>query len=159
MERLIIDKHTGWEYELQGDYYFPTGRVMRNGVLTPESVDNGPGEEMPIGIWGRGCPVDISDEGRSADRAGRRDQRHLNYIRQHNKPLYLELALSGELNTYLADVDARAEDLFLRAVKEMAARDGVTEKLKAEDQMAWVQRMNNLRERATEIVNQELIFT
>ena len=138
MERLIIDKHTGWEYELQGDYYFPTGRVMRNGVLTPESVDNGPGEEMPIGIWGK---------------------RHLNYIRQHNKPLYLELALSGELNTYLADVDARAEDLFLWAVKEMAARDGVTEKLKAEDQMAWVQRMNNLRERATEIVNQELIFT
>ena len=138
MERLIIDKHTGWEYELQGDYYFPTGRVMRNGVLTPESVDNGPGEEMPIGIWGK---------------------RHLNYIRQHNKPLYLELSLSGGLNTYLADVDARAEDLFLRAVKEMAARDGVTEKLKAEDQMAWVQRMNNLRERATEIVNQELIFT
>ena len=138
MERLIIDKHTGWEYELQGDYYFPTGRVMRNGVLTPESVDNGPGEEMPIGIWGK---------------------RHLNYIRQHNKPLYLELSLSGGLNTYLADVDAQAEDLFLRAVKEMAARDGVTEKLKAEDQMAWVQRMNNLRERATEIVNQELIFT
>ena len=138
MEKKIIDERTGWEYELIGEQYYPTGRVMRNGVLTPESVDNGPGEEMPIGIWGK---------------------RHLNYIRQHNKPLYLELALSGELNTYLADVDARAEDLFLRAVKEMAARDGVTEKLKAEDQMAWVQRMNNLRERATEIVNQELIFT
>ena len=117
MERLIIDKHTGWEYELQGDYYFPTGRVMRNGVLTPETVDNGPGEGKQVGVWG---------------------QRHLRYIRQHNKTLYLELSLSGELNTYLADVDARAEDLFLRTVKEMAAREGVTEQLKAEDQMRWV---------------------
>ncbi len=137
MERLIIDKHTGWEYELQGDYYFPTGRVIRNGVLTPESVDNEPGEEMPIGIWGK---------------------RHLNYIRQHNKPLYLELSLSGELNTYLADVDTQAEDLFLRTVKEMAAREGVTEKMKAEDQMRWVGLMNNIRNSAAEIVNRVLIF-
>lgn len=137
MERLIIDKHTGWEYELQGDYYFPTGRVIRNGVLTPESVDNEPGEEMPIGIWGK---------------------RHLNYIRQHNKPLYLELSLSGELNTYLADIDAQAEDFFLRTVKEMAAREGVTEQLKAEDQMRWVGMMNNIRNSAAEIVNRDLVF-
>ena len=140
MEKKCIDERTGWEYELIGDQYYPTGRVQRNGVMTPSAPpdDNGPGEEMPIGIWGK---------------------RHLNYIRQHNKPLYLELSLSGKLNTYLADVNVQAEDLFLRTVKEMAAHDGVTEKLKAEDQMAWVQRMNNLRERATEIVNQELIFT
>ena len=137
MERLIIDKHTGWEYELQGDYYFPTGRVMRNGVLTPETVDNGPGEGKQVGVWG---------------------QRHLRYIRQHNKPLYLELSLSGELNTYLADVDAQAEDFFLRTVKEMAAREGVTEQLKAEDQMRWVGMMNNIRNSAAEIVNRDLVF-
>ena len=137
MEKKIIDERTGWEYELQGDYYYPTGRVMRNGVLTPESVDNGPGEGKQVGVWG---------------------QRHLRYIRQHNKPLYLELSRSGKLNAYLADVDAQAEDSFSRLVKEMAACEGVTETLKAEDQMAWVQRMNNIREQAIEIVNRELIY-
>ena len=137
MGKKTIDERTGWEYELIGEQYYPTGRVMRNGVLTPESVDNEPGEEMPIGIWGK---------------------RHLNYIWQHNKPLYLELSLSGELNTYLADVDTQAEDLFLRTVKEMAARDGVTEQLKAEDQMRWVGMMNNIRNSAAEIVNRDLVF-
>ena len=67
--------------------------------------------------------------------------------------------VSGKLNAYLADINAQAEDSFPRLVKEMAAREGVTEKLKVENQMAWVQRMNNIRERATEIVNRELIFT
>ena len=137
MEKKIIDEHTGWEYELKGEQYYPTGRVMRNGVLTPKTVDNGPGEGMSIGVWG---------------------QRHLNYIRQHNKPLYLGLSRSGGLNAYLADVDAQAEDLFLRTVKEMAAREGVTEQLKAEDQMRWVGMMNIIRNSASEIVNRDLVF-
>ncbi len=140
MEKTIIDERTGWEYELIGEQYYPTGRVMRNGALTPSELpeDNGPGEEKPIGVWG---------------------QRHLRYIRQYKKSLYFDLFVSGKLNAYLADINARAEDSFSRLVKETAAREGVTEKLKAEDQMAWVQRMNNVRERATEIVNRELIFT
>ena len=140
MEKYIIDEHTGWEYELIGEQYDPTGRVMRNGVLTPSKLpeDNGPEEAKPVGVWG---------------------QRHLRYIRQYKKTLYFDLFVSGKLNAYLADVNAQAEDLFLRAVKEMAAQEEVTEKLKAEDQMSWVQRMNNIRERATEIVNHKLIFT
>ncbi len=140
MKKTIIDQRTGWEYELIGEQYYPTGRVMRNGVLTPSELpeDNGPGEEKPIGVWG---------------------QRHLRYIRQYKKSLYLDLFMSGTLNAYLDDIDAHAEDSFSRLVKEMAAQEGVTEKLKAENQMAWVQRMNNIRERATEIVNRELIFT
>ena len=138
MEKNIIDERTGWEYELIGDQYYPTGRVMRNGTLTPNELpeDNGPGEERPIGVWG---------------------QRHLRYIRQYKKSLYLDLFMSGTLNAYLADINAQAEDSFPRLVKEMAAREGVTEKLKAEDQMAWVQRMNNIRNRAMELINQELI--
>ena len=140
MEKYIIDERTGWEYELIGEQYYPTGRVMRNGVMTPSELPegNGPGEEKPIGVWGR---------------------RHLRYIRQFKKSLYLDLFTSGKLNAYLDDIDAHAEDSFSRLVKEMAAQEGVTEKLKAENQMAWVQRMNNIRERATEIVNRELIFT
>ena len=140
MEKSIIDERTGWEYELIGEQYYPTGRVMKNGVMTPSELPegNGPGEEKPIGVWGR---------------------RHLRYIRQFKKSLYLDLFTSGKLNAYLDDIDAHAEDSFSRLVKEMAAQEGVTEKLKAENQMAWVQRMNNIRERATEIVNRELIFT
>ena len=137
MEKTIIDERNGWEYELNGDYYYPTGRVMRNGVLTPETVDNEPEEEQFIGVWG---------------------QRHLRFIRQHKKALYLDLYTSGKLNAYLADINATAEDFFFRVVKEMSAQEGVTEALKAKDQMAWVQRKDNIRERATEIVNQELIF-
>ena len=138
MEKYIIDERTGWEYELIGDQYYPTGRVMRNGTLTPNELpeDNGPGEERPIGVWG---------------------QRHLRYIRQYKKSLYLDLFMSGTLNAYLADINAQAEDSFPRLVKEMAAREGVTEKLKAEDLMAWIQRMNNIRNRAMELINQELI--
>ncbi|MCR5781639.1 MAG: TnpV protein [Clostridia bacterium] len=139
MEKTIIDERTGWEYELIGEQYYPTGRVMRNGALTPSELpeDNGPGEEKPIGVWG---------------------QRHLRYIRQYKKTLYFDLFVSGKLHAYLADIDAQAEDSFPRLVKEMATREGVTEKLKAENQMAWVQRMNNVWERAMEIVNRELIF-
>ena len=139
MEKYIIEERTGWEYELIGEQYYPTRRLMRDGALTPSELpeDNGPGEEKPIGVWG---------------------QRHLRYIRQHKKSLYFDLFVSGKLHAYLADIDAQAEDSFSRLVKEMATQEGVTEKLKAENQMAWVQRMNNIRERATEIVNRELVF-
>ena len=139
MEKIIADERTGWEYELNGDYYYPTGRVQRGGVITPNELpeDNGPEDETPIGLWG---------------------QRHLRYIRQHQKSLYYDLFVSGKLNAYLVDVNAQAEDLFLRTAKEMAVQEGVTEKLKAEDQMTWVQRMNNIRNSAEEIVNRDLVF-
>ena len=139
MEKYIIDERIGWEYEKEGEYYYPTGRVQRNGVMTPNELpeDNGPGEEKPIGVWG---------------------QRHLRYIKQYKKSLYLDLFMSGTLNAYLADINAHAEDLFFRLVKKMAVLEGVTEKNKKEDQMAWVQRMNNVHFRASEVINQEIIF-
>lgn len=140
MERYIIDERTGWEYELKGEQYYPTGRKMRDGRLQPETVDeeNGPKKEIFIGVWG---------------------QRHLRYIQQHNKKLYFDLFVSGRLNAYLAEIDAQAEDMFFQLTKEMSVREGVNEVLKVSDQMAWVQRNNNIRERATEFVNQELIYT
>ena len=95
-------------------------------------------EQRPIGAWG---------------------QRHLRYLRQHRKALYTELLTSGTLNAYLADLNEQAEAMFLELVKQMAAREGVTEQLKAQDQMLWVQRMNNIRNRAKEIVNYELIYS
>ena len=94
-------------------------------------------EDKPIGLWG---------------------QRHLKYINQHRKILYINLMTSGKLNGYLADIDKQAEDMFFRLVKQMAEREGVTEQLKADNQMDWVARMNNIRIRATEIVNHDLIY-
>ena len=93
--------------------------------------------ERPIGIWG---------------------QRHLRYIKTERKALYTELLTSGRLNAYLADINEQAEEQTLLMTKQMADREGVTEQLKAQDQMYWVQRMNNIRGRAMEIVNHELIY-
>lgn len=92
----------------------------------------------PVGVWG---------------------QRHLRYLKQHRKVLYTNLLTSGKLNSYLADIDKQAEDMFLRLVEQIANREGVTEQLKAENQIEWVGRMNNIRSRAVEIVNAELIYS
>lgn len=91
----------------------------------------------PIGVWG---------------------QRHLRYLKQHRKVLYTNLLTSGKLNSYLADIDKQAEDMFLRLVKQMSEREGVGEQLKAENQMEWVRAMNNIRHKAMEIVNHEVIY-
>lgn len=94
-------------------------------------------EDKLIGLWG---------------------QRHLNYIKQHRKVRYINLLTSGKLNGYLADLDKQAEDMFFRLVEQMAESEGVTKQLKADNQMEWVARMNNISQMATEIVNTELIY-
>ena len=95
-----------------------------------------PEEEKPIGIWG---------------------QRHKRYLKEHKGTTYATLLTSGNLNSYLADIDQQAEEMFSWLVNQMAEHEGVTEALKVQDQMAWVQRMNNIRNRATEIINNDLI--
>lgn len=95
-------------------------------------------EQQPIGVWG---------------------QRHLQHIKQHCKVLCTNLLASGKLSSYLVDIDRQAEEMFSRLVKQIAERECVTEKLKSDDQMAWVQKMNNIRSRAIEVVNTELIYT
>ena len=94
-------------------------------------------EERPIGIWG---------------------QRHLRYLKQHHKAVYAQLLTSGKLNGYLADLNEQAEDMFYRLVKELAESEGIMETLKATEQMEWVRRMNTVRETATKIVNNNLIY-
>ncbi len=94
-------------------------------------------EKQPIGIWG---------------------QRHLQYIKVHRKGFYTTLLTQCELNRHLADVNKQTEDMFFRLVEQMAEREGVTEQLKADSQMEWVSRMNNIRSRATEIVNYDIIY-
>ena len=84
--------------------------------------------------------------------------RHKRYLKQHHKVLYYNLLTSGKLHSHLADTEEQAQQLFLRLVKELAEKEGVTEKLKAENAMLWVRQMNNIRNRATEIVNNEVIY-
>ena len=94
-------------------------------------------EERPIGVW---------------------EQRHRQYLKQHHKILYYNLLTSGKLQSHLADVEEEAQTLFLRLVKQYAEREGVTEQLKAENPMEWVQKMNNIRNRVAETVCADLIF-
>ena len=94
-------------------------------------------EESPIGVWA---------------------QRRLRYLKQHHKILYCNLLTSGKLQSHLADVEEEAQTLFLRLVKQYAEREGVTEQLKAENPMEWVQKMNNIRNRVAETVCADLIF-
>ena len=84
--------------------------------------------------------------------------RHKRYMKQHHKALYYNLLTSGKLDSYLADIEEQAQQLFRRLVKEYAEKEGVTEQLKSTDQMLWVRRMNNIRRRATEVVNSEVLF-
>ena len=85
-------------------------------------------------------------------------QRHLRYLKQHRKGLYSELLISGKLNDYLADINEQAEEMFPRPVKQLAEKEGMTEALKAENQMLWVGRMNNIRSAAMEVVSNDLIY-
>lgn len=95
-------------------------------------------ENKPIGLWG---------------------QRHKHYLQEHKKAIYTSLLTNGKLNSYLAEIDKQATDMMFRLVEQMADKEGITEHLKATNQMAWAGAMNNIRNRATEIVNTELIYT
>lgn len=85
-------------------------------------------------------------------------KRHLRYLKQHRKVLYSELLISGKLNDYLADLNEQAEEMFSRMVKQLAEKEGVTEALKAENQMLWVQKMNSIRNTAMEVISNDLIY-
>lgn len=95
-------------------------------------------EETPIGIWG---------------------QRHLRYLKEYHKITYTNLLTSGKLNSYLAEIDKQAKEMFFRLVKEYADKQGVTEQLKADKSLEWVQRMNSIRNAVEEVINTELIYT
>ena len=112
-------------FEEMGGTYTQVGDYLLPDLKLPEE------EQQPIGVWG---------------------QRHWRYLKEHRRATYATLLTSGKLNSYLADIDRQAEEMFSRLVKQMADAEGVTETLKATDPMEWVGRMNNIRSRAMEIV-------
>ncbi len=119
-------------FEQTGGTYTQVGDYMLPDLLPAEEE-----KEVNIGVWA---------------------MRHKRYLKQHHKVLYYNLLTSGKLNSYLTDIEQQAQDLFLRLVKDLAEKENVTEELKSTDMMLWVQKMNNIRNRAMEIVNTEIIF-
>ena len=119
-------------FEQLGGTYTQTGDYLLPDLSLPAEKETG-----NIGVWAL---------------------RHKRYLKQHHKVLYYNLLTSGKLHSHLADIEEQAQQLFLRLVKELAEKEGVTEQLKSADQMAWVRQMNNIRERATEVVNSEVVF-
>lgn len=117
-------------FEQMGGTYTQVGDYLLPDVELP--VD-----EKPIGVWGI---------------------RHYQHLRKANRVLFSRLTITGKMNDYLADIDMQAEKMFSQLVKQLAEREGITETLKAENQMLWVQRMNSVQETATEIVNHNLIY-
>ena len=120
-------------FEQTGGTYTQVGDYMLPDLLPAEEE-----KEVNIGVWA---------------------MRHKRYLKQHHKVRYYNLLTSGKLNSYLADIEQQAQQLFLRQVKDLAEKENITEKLKSENQMLWVQKMNNIRNQATEIVNAEIIYT
>ena len=119
-------------FEKQGGTYTQVGDYMLPDLLPAEEET-----EANIGVWG---------------------MRHKRYLKQNHKVRYYNLLTSGKLNSYLADIEQQAQDLFLRLVKDLAEKENVTEELKSIDMMLWVQKMNNIRNRAAEIVNAEIVY-
>ena len=120
-------------FEQTGGTYTQVGDYMLPDLLPAEEE-----KEANISIWA---------------------MRHKRYLKQHHKVLYYNLLTSGKLNSYLVDIEQQAQDLFSRLVKDLAEKENVTENLKATDQMLWVRKMINIRNRATEIVNADIIYT
>lgn len=119
-------------FEKQGGTYTQVGDYVLPDLLPAEEE-----KEANIGVW---------------------EMRHKRYLKQNHKVFYYNLLTSGKLNSYLADIEQQAQDLFSRLVKDLAEKENVTENLKATDQMLWVRKMNNIRNRATEIVNADIIY-
>ena len=120
-------------FEQMGGTYTQVGDYYLPDLKLPEEET-----QANIGVWG---------------------MRHKRYLQQNHKVRYYNLLTSGKLNSYLADIEQQAQDLFLRLVKDLAEKENITEELKSTDMMLWVQKMNNIRNRTTEIVNEELIYT
>ena len=119
-------------FEQTGGTYTQVGDYMLPDLLLAEEE-----KEANIGVW---------------------EMRHKRYLKQNHKVFYYNLLTSGKLNSYLADIEQQAQNLFLRLVKDLAEKENVTEELKATDMMLWVRNMNNIRNRATEKVNADIIY-
>lgn len=163
MERYTIDLKTGWKYELVGDYYLPIG--TRFEIADQATTEDGRHTENTAAIsaaLARTTPnIPAADPGaQMSDHPviGRFGRAHAAFLKRTQRHVYSQLAAEGKLGTYFAQIDEQANTMLDLLIRQMAEREGVTENLKANDQMAWVRHMNNIRNRAEEIVSSECIY-
>jgi len=152
MEKYIIDERTGWKYELVGDYYLPVGTRFED--ATTDDADpchaetNKPMKPM----------VEANKSEQEQPSIGRFGRAHGEYLKRTQRHAYSQLVSEGRLGSYLAQIDEQANNMLDLLIRQMAEREGVNERLKADDQMEWVRRLNSIRNRAEETVNNYLIF-
>lgn len=151
MEKYIIDERTGWKYELVGDYYLPIGTRFEDA-----DPDDGRPDVHASVSKGAVAKENVAVPERQA--IGRFGRAHGEYLKRTQRHVYSQFAAERKLGTYLAQVDEQANAMLELLICQMAKREGVTEELKATDQMEWVRQMNSIRNRAEEIVNSELIY-
>ena len=152
MERYIVDERTGWKYELVGDYYLPVGTRYEDA----DPDDGKHNEQASVSRVAAEKEDAVTHERPAIGRFGRA---HGEYLKRTQRHVYSQFVAEGKLGTYLAQIDKQANAMLELLIRQMAEREGVTEQLKATDQMEWVRRMNIICNRAKEIVNGNLIYT
>lgn len=164
MEKYIIDEHTGWKYELVGDYYLPVG--TRFETADPDVPEVSQDTDNPTTV--SKAAVQTAPTTSTADPGAQTHNRpvighfgraHGEYLKRTQRHVYSQLVAEGKLRAYLAQIDDQANDMLDLLIRLMAEREGVTGQLKAVDQMEWVRHMNNIQNRAEEIVSIELIYS
>ena len=164
MERHILDLKTGWKYELVGDYYLPMG--TRFGPADRAAPKEGSYTENPAASSAASARTTqatpaAAPGAQTSDRPviGRFGRAHATYLKRTQRHVYSQMVSEGKLGTYLAQIDEQANNMLDLLIRQMAEREGITEQLKAADQMEWVRRMNNIHNRAEEVVMNEIIYS
>ncbi len=163
MEKCITDPRTGWKYELVGDYYLPVGTRFetadqdapedRERTNTPTAVSPEMSQIVPS------SPTDdLSNQTPDRPAIGRFGRAHAEYLKHTQRHVYSQLVAEGKLGAYLVQIDNQANAILDLLIRQMAEREGVTEQIKAVDQMEWVRHMNSIRNRAEVIVNANLVY-
>lgn len=156
MEKIIIDERTGWKYELVGDYYLPIEMPMDKALeRMPERHARHAASAMEAIL---AADAQVPAEEKTPYRIGRFGRAHAAYLKRTQLNVFSQLAAEGCLDSYLAQLDEQANSMLELLIRQMADCEGVTEQLKATDQMSWVRRMNSIINRAEEIVNHDLIY-
>lgn len=164
MEKYITDPRSGWKYELEGDYYLPIG--TRFETADQEAPEDGRHTEKHTASSAASArttqttPTTVpGTPTNNRPTIGRFGRAHRDYLKRTQRHVYSQLVAEGKLVTYLAQIDEQANAMLDLLIRQMSEREGVTERLKATDQMEWVRHMNSIRSRAEEIVNSNIIYS
>lgn len=163
MEKYITDPRTGWKYELVGDYYLPVGTRFESADPDAPKDSSDAGNPVPVSaatVQTAPTTPAANPDSQTQDRPaiGHFGRAHAEYLKRTQRHVYSQLVAEGKLGTYMAQIDKQANSMLDLLIRQMAEREGITEQLKATDQMEWVWRMNSIHIRAKEIVNNDLIY-